>query len=84
MQGFGRWVVNELYAEAKAVALSELQHEIGGEVVDEEILVGAVLLAHVLETEGVLVVGDEVPLAVKLEKVVLGPQLVVYQIFRSS
>ena len=41
---------------------------------DEEILVRAILLAQILDAEGVLDVGDEMPLAIELEEVVLRAQ----------
>ena len=70
-------VVNHFKTKTQPVALRDLEHEVGGNVVDVKILVCAVLLAHVLETEGVLVVGDEMPLAVELEEVVFWAQLLV-------
>ena len=67
-------VVDELDAHAQTVALAELEHEVDRQVVDEEILVCAILLAHVLDAKRVLVVGDEMLLAVELEEIMLGSQ----------
>ena len=77
MGDFAAVVDDHLRAKAQTVALGELEHEVGGQVVNEKVLVCAILLAHVLESQCVLVVGDEMPFAVELEKVVLWAQLFV-------
>ena len=67
-------VVDQFDSKSQPIALGDLEHEVGSQIVHEKIFVGSVLLTQVLESYGVLIIGDKVPFPIKLEEIVLGSQ----------
>ena len=77
MKHFAGIVFDEFEANTQPVSFAELEHEIGGQIVDIIETVHSVLLCHVLVAKRVLNVGDEMPFPVKFKEVHFWTQLFV-------
>ena len=74
-------VVNQFDSKSQPVALSDLEHKVGSQVMDKEIFVCAILLAHVFDAQCILIICDEMPLAVKFKEVGFRAQFLVDVLF---